>query len=270
MSNLFSEATLQEQIHVKPIEASTYLYSGILDTGWHQHAEHQLIYAENGVLYVLTDESQFLLPAYHGAWVPARCAHKLESPSEETKLWLLYFQPREVEVAVLQNVRIFGVSPLAREMILHTERWSDEGKGNEGSNALAQSFYETIWLLIAEWCERPLPLILSYSEDGLLGEITRYILENLENSLDIETVAQAHGISGRTLMRLFRNRLGTTFGTWLRIARIVKAVELLTTPSTSILDVAYTVGYNSPSSFSHAFRQLTGMTPQAYAAKCKR
>ena len=261
---------MQQQIHqpeqalVRPVNTTTIIRTGMLDTGWHRHAVHQLIYAEGGVLYVLTEKQQFLLPAYHGAWIPARSAHKLLSPSEETRLWLLYFHPKEDDIAVFRRVRIFGVSPLAREMILHTERWSHEADSGGEAGLLAQRFYETIRLLAAEWCEKPLKLILPHTEDGILGDVTQYILDNVGEPLTIQAVAQIHGVSGRTLMRLFRSQLGITFGAYLRIARIVKAVELLTVPSVSIVEIAYDVGYNSPSSFSQAFRRLTGMSPQEY------
>jgi AraC-like DNA-binding protein len=33
----------------------------------------------------------------------------------------------------------------------------------------------------------------------------------------------------------------------------------------SVAEVAYAVGYRSPSSFSQSFRKATGMTPSAYA-----
>ena len=249
-------------LQLRPIRALTYAETGELDTGWHQHAEYQLIYAEGGVLYVLTEKHQFLLPAFHGTWIPATVPHKLLSPSEQTKLWVLFFQPREEEVAMLQSVRTLPVSNLAREMILFTEQWSS-AKVEEVS-PLAHHFYETIWRLVAEWCKEPLALILPYVEGGILEEITQHILENLGQPINIETVASKHGMSGRTLMRLFRNQLNMTFGAYLRTARIVKAVELLTEPSASVLEVAYEVGYKSPSSFSQAFRRLTGMSPQAY------
>ena len=253
-----------EQTLARPVNTTTIIRSGMLDTGWHHHAVHQLIYAEGGVLYVLTEKQQFLLPAYHGAWIPARCAHKLLSPSEETRLWLLYFHPEEDDIPAFQSVRIFGISPLAREMMLYTERWSDKEHSSGDGGLLAQRFYETIRLLAAEWCEEPLQLILPHTVDGILGDVTQHILDNIGEPLTIQTVARIHRVSGRTLMRQFRRQLGITFGAYLRIARIVKAVELLTAPSVSIIEVAYDVGYNSPSSFSQAFRRLTGMSPQEY------
>ena len=264
-----------EQTHLQPIEQSTFTHTGTLGTGWHQHEEDQLIYAEGGVLYVLTAESQFLLPAYHGAWIPACCDHKLISSSKQTKLWLLYFQPRtyaeegKKEQDLLHGVCIFGLSPLAREMLLYTERWSKPSLVN-GTTPLENSFYETIRLLVVEWGQESLSLILPITEDELLGKIVSYMMEHIEEPLHINSVAERYGLSGRTLMRLFRTHLQTTFGAYLRIARIVKAVELLTQPPhTSILDVAYAVGYRSPSSFSQAFRRLTGLTPQEYAAQSR-
>lgn len=253
-----------EQTPANPVNTTTIIRVGMLDTGWHHHSVHQLIYAEGGVLYVLTEKQQFLLPAYHGAWIPARSAHKLLSPSDETRLWLLYFRPEEDDSSIFQSVRIFGISPLAREMMLYTERWSEKRDGCGDVGLLAQRFYETIRLLAAEWCEEPLQLILPHTEDGILGAVTRYVLDNIGEQLTVRAVAHIHGVSGRTLMRHFRSQLGITFGAYLRIARIVKAVELLTAPSVSIIEVAYDVGYNSPSSFSQAFRRLTGMSPQEY------
>ena len=256
-----------EQASVKPVDSVTYFNTGILDTGWHQHAEHQLIYAEGGVLYVHTQTSHFLLPAYHGAWIPAHCAHNLVSHSDKTKLWLLYFQPAEKEVEVLQSVRIFALSLMAREMLRYTERWSRDENVTEETTPLAKSFYDSIRLFAEEWCAEPISLFLPHPADDLLAKVTQHILENMGESLRVKDVAQIYGVSGRTLMRLFRSQLGTTFGAYLRTARIVKAVELLTSPSASVLEVAYDVGYKSPSSFSQAFRRLTGMSPQEYALR---
>ena len=256
-----NQPNVPDEVHLKPVESTTLLRSGKIDTGWHRHAEHQLLYAEGGVLYVFTNNYQFLLPAYHGAWIPGGCAHKLVSPSDKIKLWFLYFSPKKQESVNLKSVRIFGVSRMAREMLLFTERWSD----GDGDSQLAQSFYETIRLLAVEWCEKPLALVLPHIEEGLLSEVTNYMLHNLGEPLDIEAVAQIHNVSGRTLMRLFRQQLDMTFGTYLRVARIVKAVELLTLSAKSISEVAYDVGYSSPSSFTHAFHELTGMSPREYA-----
>ena len=58
--------------------------------------------------------------------------------------------------------------------------------------------------------------------------------------------------------------LGMTFGAYLRVARIIKAIELLTDPHASVTEVSLEVGYKSLSSFSRTFQQLTGVTPRDY------
>lgn len=82
--------------------------------------------------------------------------------------------------------------------------------------------------------------------------------------LQLDSVAQRYGLSGRTLLRLFKDQLGMTFGNYLRVARIVRAIELQADPNVSVTGVAYEVGYNSLSSFSRAFQQLTGGNPREY------
>ncbi|MEM7334098.1 MAG: helix-turn-helix transcriptional regulator, partial [Chloroflexota bacterium] len=65
-------------------------------------------------------------------------------------------------------------------------------------------------------------------------------------------------------LRLFKQELGMTFGSYLRVARIIRAIELLSDANTAVTDVAYSVGYRSLSSFSQTFQQLTGITPREY------
>jgi transcriptional regulator GlxA family with amidase domain len=97
-----------------------------------------------------------------------------------------------------------------------------------------------------------------------------YISENLTSPLQLDTVAHRHGFSGRTLLRLFKDQLGMTFGAYLRLARIIRAIELLTHPTASVTEVAYEVGYKSLSSFSRVFQQHTGLQPQQYLRNSRR
>jgi AraC-like DNA-binding protein len=145
-------------------------------------------------------------------------------------------------------------------MIVYTQIWPAEGEaGNK-----ERYFLEAIRLLAIDWCKQTIPLILPTTEHVLLEQVTVYIGENLLNPLRLDTVAKRYGFSGRTLLRLFKAELGMTFRAYIRIARIIRAIELLTDPNASVTEVAYEVGYNSLSSFSRAFQQLTGLRPRDY------
>ena len=73
--------------------------------------------------------------------------------------------------------------------------------------------------------------------------------------LRLATAAKRFGCSGRTLLRLFKRELDTTFGAYFRVARMTKAIELLTNSHASVTEVALAAGYNNLSSFSSVFQE---------------
>ena len=239
---------------------SIHIKIGSFQTDWHAHPKHQFLYSEDGILHLHTEKQRLILPARHGAWIPAHRSHKIYSNSQTLHLHSLYFKKRQDDKRIQQQFHIFPISTLAREMILFTRKWPTEGEMGQ----LEQSFLETIRLLSIEWFNQTIPLVLPTTEYSPLSEITAYMHTNLANQLQLNHVAAQFGLSGRTLLRLFKKQLGMTFGTYLRVARIIQAIELLTTPNASVTDVAYAVGYKSLSTFSTTFQQLTGVNPRDY------
>lgn len=245
---------------------TTHFHEGVFDTTWHNHKAHQLLYAERGVVHFRTEKRTFLLPANHGVWIPAGYAHSVHSAAPTLRYWGLYFPVHEPEDQVLLRMGIFPISPLAHEMIVFTKQWLQTGT----SPALKISFFETIRLLAKEWCQETVSLELPISKDPLLAKVTDYILTHLDQPLQLNAIANQFGVSGRTLIRYFQKYLGMAFGRYLQVARIAKAAELLTQPSISVTEVAFAVGYRSPSSFTQAFQQLIGQTPYEYLSGNKR
>jgi AraC-like DNA-binding protein len=243
----------------KPIFA-IHQKAGNFATDWHTHAKHQLLYAEAGVLHLLSGTQQLILPARHGAWIPANRQHKIFSNSSELYLRNIYFQERENDDEILRGFHIFPVSSLAREMIVNTHLWSPEGE----MSRTEEVFFKAIRQLAIEWCRQTMSLVLPTTEHSPLDEITTYIRANLSHPLRLEEVAQRYGFSGRTLLRMFKDQLGMTFGAYLRVARIIRAIELLTDQNTSVTEVAFETGYRSISTFSRTFQHLTGVKPSDY------
>lgn len=263
MKSTDSEQHPFNQIEIDSIQKSAFtvhMHAGAFHIPWHAHQPHQLVYAEEGVLNIQTERRAFLLPARHAAWIPANCVHGLRSQNSELQLWSLYFKQRECEPEILSCLGIFAISTLAREMIMFTSRWPFDG----AADAVECSFYETIRLVAAEWCSQPLPLVLPIPQDRQLVQVTTYTQKHLATQLSASSVAAQYAMSSRTLMRQFQKHLGMTFGAYLRTARMAKAIDLLTQPSMSVTEVAYAVGYRSLSSFTQAFRQVTGLRPSEY------
>ena len=62
----------------------------------------------------------------------------------------------------------------------------------------------------------------------------------------------------------FRLRLGTSPQRYLQRYRFSKAVRLLQNSDAKLYDIARSVGYDSESSFSKAFKRLMGKSPGAF------
>lgn len=233
--------------------------AGKFQTDWHHHRMLQMVYADYGTLHIYTESSRFLLPARHAALLPVQLDHYLYSNSPHLILRSLYFSPTEIHES-LQELCVFPISTLAREMILYTQAWQYFDPETETE----QHFLKTIVLLLPQWVQSALSLYLPDSRDETLAPIIQFILSNIGKSLTIEKIARQFGYSGRTIQRAFQRELGMTIGSYLRVARMIKAIELLSESNLSIIEIAYSVGYKSPTSFHSAFHDLTGLTPMKY------
>ena len=79
----------------------------------------------------------------------------------------------------------------------------------------------------------------------------------------IDAVASELDVSVRSLQRRLA-ATGTSHSEMVRQVRQAKAIELLTSSSLSISQIAIATGFANPSGFSRAFQSWTGMSPSEY------
>jgi AraC-like DNA-binding protein len=79
-----------------------------------------------------------------------------------------------------------------------------------------------------------------------------------------DELAAAMNLSRRHLTRRMKDAFGQTPADYIRQRRLERACRHLRSGAPSISVVAQSVGYRSPSAFSHAFRQYAGCTPTDY------
>ena len=243
---------------------SVHMKAGSFVADWHDHNKHQLLYAEGGALHLQTADHCFLLPAKHAAWIPAKCLHRVSSTSPDLFLRMLYFNGTETEAECLKNMSVFPINNLAREMIYQTRVWN---YSFAETDELEKAFFKSIRLFVVQWASAPMPLTLPTTEHPKLRPVMDYISENLVEDLQLENVAFRFAMSKRTLMRLFQQEISTNYTTFLRITRVIKALDLLSKPGANVSNVAFSVGYDSLSAFSTTFQQLVGVRPQEYLKK---
>lgn len=70
--------------------------------------------------------------------------------------------------------------------------------------------------------------------------------------------------SVRSLTRLFKTHLDLSFLQYLKMLRMVKAMELLMETNKNVSEVAFEVGYSSIAAFSNTFQQLVNIRPSDF------
>jgi len=83
---------------------------------------------------------------------------------------------------------------------------------------------------------------------------------------DIRSVATELAMSERSLQRKLTDE-GLTFQGMLSDVRHQLALEYLADPKLTIMEVAYSLGYEDQNSFFRAFRQWENLTPTAWRAQ---
>ena len=94
-----------------------------------------------------------------------------------------------------------------------------------------------------------------------------WIRAHAHETVTLEALAKAAGMSPFQLIRKFRRITGTTPIEYLEHYRISRARQILgEPPGRRIKEIATTVGYPDQAYFSRKFKALTGMGPRAYRA----
>jgi AraC-like DNA-binding protein/CheY-like chemotaxis protein len=95
-------------------------------------------------------------------------------------------------------------------------------------------------------------------------KVLPYLMEHFHEKVVLSDVARLCHMGVCEFSRTFRREQGMTFRDYLVRLRVEAAAGILRNTSTSVLDVACSVGVNDPSQFSRLFRRHMGVTPTAY------
>ena len=103
---------------------------------------------------------------------------------------------------------------------------------------------------------------VSKVEQEFMNNLHSFIMEHLEDStLDLTKIAEAMNMSKPTLCRKIKAATDLTVSEYLRICRLKRAAELIAENQYRINEVAYLVGYSSPSYFTQSFQKQFGKLP---------
>lgn len=90
-----------------------------------------------------------------------------------------------------------------------------------------------------------------------------YIENNLDNEISYTIVAKTACCSEYHFSRMFSSLTGVSLSEYIRRRRLTKAAFEIQKTDIKIIDIALKYGYDSPDSFTRAFRKLHGVVPTA-------
>ncbi|PXY22745.1 AraC family transcriptional regulator [Prauserella muralis] len=127
------------------------------------------------------------------------------------------------------------------------------------------------WMLVCtlrEWFDQPggePPGWWAAQRDPVAGDALRLLHAEPAASWTVAALAKRTGTSRSTLAKRFTDLVGEPPLTYLTRWRMTLAADLLTEQeSTTIADIARTVGYSDPFGFSAAFKRVRGVSPSDF------
>lgn len=108
------------------------------------------------------------------------------------------------------------------------------------------------------------------SKDDTIEKIIKFISENYNQELSLESVSQEVHLASGYISHLFRQRTGQSFLQYLISFRMKKAAELLLETDMKVNQIATKTGYPNASYFIQTFKNTYGCTPAQYRERAKK
>ncbi|UKB86228.1 AraC family transcriptional regulator [Chryseobacterium sp. MEBOG06] len=230
----------------------------------HQHQKGQLVYVESGFQYITIEEKIYLLPQNHAVWIPSNTIHKTNSHSEKIKLMIM-FADTEGSNPFYDEVNVFSVPPVLREMIKYAEKWSKLFIKDHDETLFLKALFNEL----PHFVEHSLKLHICLPKDKRLTKVIEHLHHYYREEIRIEELSDTALLSLRTLERIFKKETGLTLIKYQQMLRIIKSLELLSSGSFTISETAYEVGYKSVQAYTRSFQSVMQFRPTDFVKNIK-
>ena len=232
----------------------------------HSHPWAQVAMSATGVIRMQAGRSTYLVPPTRALWIPPGTEHVV-TVVEDADIRTLYVHPSarflgpegETPFQRWPECRVLEVSPLLRELVAHLDTAPGAGAPDERQACLGA--------LVLDELQRAAPVRLGIElpDDKRLRQLCEAVLEAPARWQTLEEWSREVGASPRTVARLFRSELGTTFLQWRQQVLLSHAVALAAR-KLPMASIASELGYASASAFTAMVRRTLGAPPTHFFA----
>lgn len=239
----------------------------------HRHLCAQVALAGAGVVRLTAEHGTYIVPPSRAVWIPPGVEHAI-TVLEQVDLRTLYlYQPRgrcgpavaRTDEAAWRQCRVLEVSDLLRALALEMDVRPDGARPAPSPAELQRE--RRLGSLILDELRRakPVRLGIDLPRDKRLRSLCEAVLDAPTRHATLDGWAADAGASPRTLARLFRSELGTTFAQWRQQVLLARAVTMAA-GRLPMNRIAAELGYASPSAFSAMVRRTVGSAPSRFFA----
>jgi AraC-like DNA-binding protein len=98
----------------------------------------------------------------------------------------------------------------------------------------------------------------------------RYIDDNLESKISVDSLGELAGLSAHRFSALFKDVMHNSPHQYILRKRVQKAMALLTSSEASIIQIADELGFHDQPHFTKLFKSVTGVSPTHYRKNYRR
>ena len=237
----------------------------------HHHAFAQIALSATGVVRMTMADGSFIVPPSRALWIPPGVEHAV-TVVEDAELLTLYLHqprgrigpqvPRALE-APWRQCRVLEVSELLRALALELDTRADAPGVSLGADEMRREGQLSALLFDELRRARPVPLGIDLPRDKRLRALCEAVLDDPTRHASLEGWARDAGASPRTVARLFRSELRTSFMQWRQRVLLARAVTLAAR-KLPMASIAAELGYASASAFSAMVRRSVGAPPSRF------
>ena len=245
----------------------------------HDHSAVEIVLVLEGTVTYSVEGTSYPVRKGEVLIVPSNTPHSLEMGEGSSRYLFLF------ETDTIMTMRDIKSMALYLHKTFHLRDESDAHKQIRELLLRTKDFYEKqdlMWNTACYSCilqvyaalgQHYLIGIRSRAGDELrsmdtevINAVMVYINDHYREDLRLDDVAKFSGFSRFYFSRSFKQQTGYSFKDYLCQKRLHAAMDLLTSTSRSMREIAVESGFGSTASFNRAFRACKGCTPTQYRA----
>jgi len=238
---------------------------------YHQHDGYQLIYMIGGKASFMVDDEIFYLTNGDLFYISKNLPHAIVCIDIEPEAIVIQFKdnilPAEIEslpeYTFINMLMKKGVGGLAFRDVPYDIL---EGLIHAAGISKVTSLLHTLDYLGRNITSAEQLSKRTRQEDktSVSARAHQYLLEHYKDDVKLSHIADYCHQQEAALCRTYKRETGMTIFQHLQYIRIESACTMLRNTSHSIAEVAYSCGFNTPSTFNRQFQEKMGMTPGEY------